>query len=97
MLKEGPLGEFIGLVDSGGGRRPAGLNNRRNDGGSRQQTGSSRQQQNQERDRSERPTVCSVLPPRGPMCDRRHGSVGRFLGPCDVPSPGVRHWLQHSR
>ena len=75
LLKEGPLREFIGFVDSSG-RRPSGLNPQ--DGrpqGEPQQRGGRRDGQRQRGDRNprpERPSVCSVLAPRGPMCKHGH-------------------------
>ena len=70
QLKDGVLKEFIGFTTEEGGRRPGkGFGGRgRGDGGRGGRGG---------RDGGrERPTACSVPPPRGPMCNIPHN------GPC---------------
>ena len=79
LLKEGPLAEFIGIIDTGGaGRRPKDLRNTPNPKNTKSnpQPGPSAPAPAAPAPAPTRPTYegCSVPAPRGPMCKHKHGA-----------------------
>ena len=75
LMKEGPLAEFVGIM--GEGRRPSGMQrqqNQRQSQGQRQtsSTSGAGQSESTKQGGGDRPTVCSVVAPRGPMCKHGH-------------------------